>query len=193
MSLRLQLLQIARLSPRLLGDSTDLVRAFLQRQFSPDGGACDRSGRPDLYYTIFALAALQALDAPVPVAATEHFLRSHGDGAALDFVHVSALARCWASLGLDRFLTSIVGGDTLPVKKPDPAPLLAAIAGLGLSPGQALMVGDNEHDVATAKAAGVPVVAVSWGYSRVPLAELDADATIDDFAQLPAAIARLAG
>ena len=41
--------------------------------------------------------------------------------------------------------------------------------------------------------AGVPVVAVSWGYSRVPLAELDADATIDDFAQLPAAIARLAG
>ena len=96
-----------------------------------------------------------------------------------------------ASLGLDRFLTSVVGGDTLPVKKPDPAPLLAAIAGLGLPPSAALMVGDNEHDIATAKAAGVPVVAVSWGYARVPLAELDADATIDDFADLPAAIARL--
>ncbi|WP_374449512.1 phosphoglycolate phosphatase [Stella sp.] len=97
-----------------------------------------------------------------------------------------------ARLGLDRFLSSVVGGDTLPVKKPDPAPLLAAIAGLGLSPSAALMVGDNEHDVATARAAGVPVVAVSWGYSRVPLAELHADATIDDFAELPAAIARLA-
>ncbi|BBK31104.1 phosphoglycolate phosphatase [Stella humosa] len=97
-----------------------------------------------------------------------------------------------ASLGLDRLLTSVVGGDSLPVKKPDPAPLLAAIAGLGLTPAQALMVGDNEHDVATAKAAGVPVVAVSYGYARVPLAELHADAIIDDFADLPTAIARVA-
>lgn len=55
------------------------------------------------------------------------------------------------------------------------------------------MVGDNEHDVATAKAAGVPVVAVSYGYARVPLAELHADATIDAFDELPAAIARIAG
>ncbi|BBK41262.1 phosphoglycolate phosphatase [Allostella vacuolata] len=97
------------------------------------------------------------------------------------------------TLRLDRLLTSVVGGDTLPVRKPDPAPLLAAIAGLGLAPAQALMVGDNEHDVATAKAAGVPVVAVSYGYARVPLAELHADATIDAFDELPAAIARIAG
>lgn len=102
MSLRLQLLQIARLSPRLLGDSTDLVRAFLLRQFTSEGGACDRSGRPDLYYTIFALAGLQALGAPAPVESTERFLHSFGDGASLDFVHLSALARCWANIGLDR-------------------------------------------------------------------------------------------
>ena len=99
MSLRLQLLQVARLSPRLLGDSTDLVRAFFSRQFAPEGGACDRAGRPDLYYTIFALAGCQALDAPYPAAALESYLRSHGDGSGLDFVHLSALARCWAGLG----------------------------------------------------------------------------------------------
>lgn len=102
MSLRLQLLQVARLAPRLLGDSTDLVRDFFQRQLTASGGACDRSGRPDLYYTIFTLAGLQALEAPVPVDRVEAFLRSHGEGAGLDFVHVSALARCWASLGLER-------------------------------------------------------------------------------------------
>lgn len=102
MSLRLQLLQIARLAPRLLGDSTDLVRAFFASQLTAEGGACDRSGRPDLYYTIFTLAGLQALDAPVPVEKIEGYLRSFGEGATLDFVHVSALARCWASIGLER-------------------------------------------------------------------------------------------
>ena len=98
MSLRLQILQVARLAPRLLGDSTDLVRNFFRAQLR-DGAGLDRSGRPDLYYTTFTLAGLQALDVEVPIDAVEAFLRSHGDGAALDFVHVSALARCWAVVG----------------------------------------------------------------------------------------------
>ncbi|MEI6464681.1 MAG: prenyltransferase/squalene oxidase repeat-containing protein [Verrucomicrobiota bacterium] len=102
MSLRLQLLQVARLAPRLLGDSTDLVRAFFARQITPEGGGRDRSGRPDLYYTIFALAGMQALDVPVPVERIETYLRTFGEGDGLDFVHTSALARCWASIGLER-------------------------------------------------------------------------------------------
>lgn len=99
MSLRLQLLQVARLAPRLLGDSTGLVREFYRRQFNRDGAACDRGGRPDLYYTIFALAGAQALDAPVPREATARWLNSFGDGDGLDFVHLGALARCWAAVG----------------------------------------------------------------------------------------------
>lgn len=102
MSLRLQLLQVARLSPRLLGDSTDLVRDFLRRQIAPEGGGCDRAGRPDLYYTIFMLAGMQALDVPPPVEHVEAYLRTFADGKNLDFVHLSALARCWASIGLAR-------------------------------------------------------------------------------------------
>jgi prenyltransferase beta subunit len=101
-SLRLQLLQVARLAPRLLGDSTELVRQFFRQQFSSDGAGLDRDGRPDLYYTIFALAGLQAMDAEVPRDKVEAFLRAHGDGAALDFVHLSALARCWAVVGAQR-------------------------------------------------------------------------------------------
>lgn len=102
MSLRLQLLQVARLSPRLLGDSTGLVREFFRRCLSPEGAGMDRDGRPDLYYTIFALAGLQALDVEVPRERVEAFLRWHGDGAKLDFVHLSALARCWAVVGKER-------------------------------------------------------------------------------------------
>lgn len=100
MSLRLQLLQIARLAPRLLGDSCGLVRDFYARQFQADGAACDRAGKPDLYYTIFALAGAQALDAPIPTSAIVNWLKSHGTGDGLDFVHVGALARCWAAVGL---------------------------------------------------------------------------------------------
>lgn len=101
MSLRLQLLQVARLAPRLLADSADLVRAFYRRQFDSQGAASDRAGRPDLYYTIFALAGAQALDVPVPTERTKTWLEGHGDGDGLDFVHLGALARCWAAVGLE--------------------------------------------------------------------------------------------
>src|SRR5580658_4838901 len=80
MSLRLQLLQVARLAPRLLGDSTELVCEFFARQISSEGAGLDRDGRPDLYYTLFALASLQAVDADVPRDKVEAFLRAHGDG-----------------------------------------------------------------------------------------------------------------
>lgn len=102
MSLRLQLLQVARLSTRLLGDSTGLVRDFFSRQILPEGAGFDRDGRPDLYYTIFALAGLQALECPIPMEKVEGYLLSHGRGEGLDFVHLSALARCWAVVGLEK-------------------------------------------------------------------------------------------
>jgi prenyltransferase beta subunit len=102
LSLRLQLLQVARLAPRLLGESTERVREFFHRQLTPAGGGQDRDGRPDLYYTIFTLAGLQALDTEIPANQVEEFLRGFGDGAGLDFVHLSALARCWAAVGLKR-------------------------------------------------------------------------------------------
>jgi len=91
------MLQVARLAGRELGEAAPLVRGFIERQFTDAGGARDRVGKPDLYYTIFALAALQALDAPHPDVAP--FLRAFGDGGALDFIHLGALARCWAASG----------------------------------------------------------------------------------------------
>lgn len=102
MSLRLQLLQVARLAPRLLGDSAGLVRDFYRRQFNAAGAACNRAGDADLYYTTFALAGAQTIDAPVPADRTAAWLATFGDGASLDFVHRGALARCWAAVGRDR-------------------------------------------------------------------------------------------
>jgi prenyltransferase beta subunit len=99
MSLRLEMLQVARLAPKVLGEASDLVRAFLLRQLGPRGGGLDRDGREDLYYTIFVLAGLEALRAEIPVARVEPYLLQFGDGAGLDLVHIGALARCWAAIG----------------------------------------------------------------------------------------------
>ena len=110
MSLRLQLLQVARLAPRLLGESTDLVRGFYRRQFTDNGPACDRAGKPDLYYTIFAIAGAQALDVEVPSDRIRAWLASHGDGEGLDFVHLGALARCWAAVGDGRVPGTVATG-----------------------------------------------------------------------------------
>ncbi len=96
------MLQVARVAPKALGESVGLVREFFLRQFSEEGGGRDRDGRPDLYYTIFSLAGLQALQADAPVERVETYLRGFGDGDGLDFVHLGALARCWAAIGLER-------------------------------------------------------------------------------------------
>lgn len=87
----------------------------------------------------------------------------------------------------DRFAT-VVCGDTLPVRKPDPAPLHHAIAALGQP---ALYVGDSEVDVETAERAGVPMLLFTEGYRKTPADALTHAAAFDQWDQLPALVARL--
>ena len=74
--------------------------------------------------------------------------------------------------------------------KPDPEMLRQTILRAGGDPTQAIMVGDSGTDIRTARAANVPVVAVDFGYSDVPIATLQPDRIISSFADLPAAIRR---
>lgn len=92
------MLQVARLAPRLLGESSELVSRFLHSQLHPDGGFMDRSGESDLYYTVFGLEGLIALRSDLPAPSIAEYLRRFGDGEGLDFVHLTCLARCWAGL-----------------------------------------------------------------------------------------------
>lgn len=87
-----------------------------------------------------------------------------------------------AALGCNGRFPAIVGGDTLPVSKPDPAPLHAAIAAAG--GGQAVLVGDSITDADTARAARIPFVAVSFGFSDRPASALGADIVIDHYDEL---------
>jgi prenyltransferase beta subunit len=92
------MLQVARLAPKLLSDSSGLVVEFLRSQINEDGGFKDRSGKSDLYYTVFGLEGLLAFQADLPVASTAQYLGSFGGGESLDLVHLTCLARCWAAL-----------------------------------------------------------------------------------------------
>src|SRR5688500_18970550 len=98
MSLRLEMLQVARLAPKLLGDSASLVHAFYQSQQNPDGGFNDRSGRSDLYYTVFGLEGLLALQAEFDRDKVRSYLCTFNSGRNLDFIHLCCLARCWAAI-----------------------------------------------------------------------------------------------
>lgn len=98
MSIRLEMLQVARLAPKLLGDSTELIEGFLRRQQNNEGGFNDRSGQSDLYYTVFGLDALTALQRELPTEKTTGYLERIGTGNTLDFVHLCCLARCWSAI-----------------------------------------------------------------------------------------------
>lgn len=88
------------------------------------------------------------------------------------------------ALGLRRFFGTIVGGDTLQVRKPDPAPLRATMERLGGNPQRSVMVGDSRVDIETARAAGVPIVAVAFGFSSEPVASLGSTVSVDNFGQM---------
>jgi len=94
-------------------------------------------------------------------------------------------------LGLLPLFDEIAGGDHFAVRKPDPGHLLGLIEEMGASVQRAAMIGDNEHDAAVARGAGVPLVLMRYGYARVEPASLAADALLDNFADLPAALDRL--
>jgi len=97
------------------------------------------------------------------------------------------------TLGLaDRF-KAICGQDTFGVQKPDPAILHQTIAAAGGNIDAAIMIGDSATDVLTARAAGVPVIAVDFGYTERPVAEFHPDRVISHFNQLALAIAPFAG
>ena len=96
-------------------------------------------------------------------------------------------------LGIYDYFRLVVSGDTLPVKKPDPLPLLHAAQFFKVEPSRALMVGDSISDVKAARAAGFQVVCVSYGYNHgQDIRDAHPDAVIDSMAQLSGLLARAA-
>lgn len=157
----------------------------------------------------------RTLDEPTQAAMVERFFHHYGDlekyeedrakpyaGAAeaLREVHDAGLRTAVVTnkqhrfadallkrLGLSGWVDVVVGGDSCARRKPDPQPLLFACESLHVPASESLMVGDSANDVQAARAAGIPVVCVSYGYNegRAPHT-LDCDSLLDSLAELPA-------
>jgi phosphoglycolate phosphatase len=162
-----------------------------------------------------AAAQGRALDGPVQAAMVERFFHHYGEleelnedraqpyagaAAALCTLHDSGLSTAVVTnkqhrfadallrrLNLRGWVDIVIGGDTCPRRKPDPQPLLFACESLHVPPAQALMVGDSVNDVQAARAAGIPIVCVTYGYNegRDPRT-LECDVLLDTLAELPA-------
>jgi phosphoglycolate phosphatase len=87
--------------------------------------------------------------------------------------------------GLDGFFSHVFGGDAFERKKPDPLPLRKTCEALATAPARTLMIGDSSNDAQAARAAGCPVLLVTYGYNHgEPVRALDADGFVDSLAEL---------
>jgi len=129
-------------------------------------------------------------DANIPMPGVEAAMRELSEaGARLAVCTNKPMAPTKAvlsAMGWGDLIDAVVAGDSLPERKPHPAPLLEAARLLGRKP--VIYVGDSEVDAATAAAAGIPFYFYMGGYSKVPVAELQVTETFSDMKDLPALI-----
>jgi len=172
------------------------ARGMIERALAAEGRNCSTGEIDRLYAAFIAHYAAHIADRSRPfphIEATLTALAAAGHRLAVCTNKLEWLSkRLLAKLDLaDRF-AAICGQDTFGMQKPDPEMFRLTVRRAGGDPARAIMVGDSRTDVHTARAASVPVIAVDFGYSDVPIATLRPDRIISTFADLPAAIADLA-
>jgi phosphoglycolate phosphatase len=168
------------------------ARGMIERALAAEGRACSPADVDRLYTPFVAHYAEHLADRSRPFPQLE---------AALDRLAAKGhrLAVCtnkleWLSkrlldaFNLTRRFAAICGQETFGIQKPDPRMFRQTVQRAGGDPGRAIMVGDSITDIRTARAAGVPIVAVDFGYTEVPIASLQPDRLISAFAELPATI-----
>ena len=132
--------------------------------------------------------ALHTRPFPHVVDSLERFARA-GIAMGVCTSKAGALTRqLLAELDLTRHFAAVAGGDDVPARKPDPSHVMHVLERMGVNADDAIYVGDSETDVKTARAANLPVILVTFGYTPVPPRELGADAVIDSFSELPALV-----
>ena len=170
----------------------DGPRLLVERGFAATGRALPAAEvGPAMARFLDLYAALPADPGSVYPGVPQTLARLAGAGHAIGLCtnKPQAIARrLLGELGLLPFFGAVVGGDSLPQRKPAPEPLLAVLAALDGPATGAVMVGDGPNDVAAARAAGVASILVSYGYARGNPANLPADRLIHRITDLPDAL-----
>lgn len=173
------------------------ARTLIERGLAADGRNTSPPEIDRLYRDFVAHYGEHVADRSRPFPELEHALDALAAGGwrfAICTNKLESLSlRLLDALRLSDRFDAICGQDTFGVQKPHPDILLRTIRRAGGVPERAIMVGDSVSDIDAARAAHVPVIAVDFGYTEVPVAQLRPDRTIDRYAKLPAAVSELAG
>ena len=173
------------------------ARRLLERGFQAAGAPLPAERMPALFDRFIAryLAHIADESRPFPgVVGALEALRDDGARLAVCTNKPTGLSNALLdALDLGRLFDAVVGPDAAPAAKPDPRHLEAAVTAAGGTLARAILVGDAATDAGAARAAGVPLILVSFGYTETPARELDPDILIDHFDELPDACARLLG
>ncbi|HUL05499.1 MAG TPA: phosphoglycolate phosphatase [Candidatus Acidoferrum sp.] len=166
----------------------DGAAKLVERGFADTGAPVEPAAMPGLVqrFLVHYSAGRHALTPAFPgVVETLRLLRERGYrlGVCTNKPYAPTM-EILETLGLTGLFAAVTGGDSLPVRKPDPGHLLGTLDLLGATADRAVMIGDSANDVAVARAAGVPAIVVRYGYTRTPVEELGADAIIAHFAEL---------
>ncbi len=168
------------------------VRRLIEHGLSVQGRSCAVEDVDHLYAAYIAHYAEHIADRSRPFPGLEHALDELAGRGYRFAVCTNKLewlsVRLLEALGLSARFVAICGQDTFGVQKPDPEILHGTLRAAGGSASAAVMVGDSESDIATARAVGVPVVAVDFGYTATPVSSLGPDRIISHFSELPAAV-----
>jgi phosphoglycolate phosphatase len=171
------------------------ARAMLERGLVAEGRALPAGKVEQLVKDFISHYADHIADGSRPFPGVEAALDTfagHGFRLAVCTNKLEWLARRLLDrLGLSQRFAAICGADTFAIAKPDPRILIGAIKRAGGDILRSVLIGDSTTDILTARAAGIPVVAVDFGYSEIPAARLDADRVASRFADVPPLVADL--
>jgi phosphoglycolate phosphatase len=173
------------------------VRPLLEQALAERGQFPGEAAMDDLFARYIKRYQDHIADRSRPYPGLENALDrlgAHGFTFAVCTNKYEALSlRLLDALGLTPRFAAICGQDTFAMKKPDPDSLRLTIARAGGDVTRAIMVGDSETDVSVARAAGIPVIGVDFGYTRIPMAKLLPDRLIGHFDALPEVVFDLFG
>jgi phosphoglycolate phosphatase len=173
------------------------ARWLIQRGFQAAGAMLDEATTEQLFdrFIDYYLGHIADESRPFPgVEAALDSLKGAGAKLAVCTNKRTDLSKALLdALDLSRRFDAIVGSDATPAIKPDPRHLTTAIAAAGGSIGRSILVGDAATDVGAARAAGAPLILVSFGYTDIPARELESDLVIDHFDELVDGCMRLLG
>ena len=187
------------LSSIAYGEARNMVgggaRKMIERGLAAEGRCVAPAELDRLVVDFIGHYALHIADRSRPVAGAADALDRLAQGGCRLAVCTNKLEwlarRLLDALALSQLFVAICGPDTFGLQKPDPDFLRSTILRAGGAPEQAVMVGDSISDVSMGRAAGIPVVAVDYGYTDTPAAELGADRVISRLADLPPAVFEL--